>query len=288
MKRFGLIGFPISHSLSPALFRAGYGEKWGRDYYYDLIRGDDFVASYGKFIGCYDGINVTAPFKEKAFCHADAAEPGCAGIGAANLLLKAGNGIYAYNTDYYGVRMCIGKAMHDHGMTGKASSALVVGCGGAGKAAAAAASGLCRETIIVNRSREKAEEFVQRMNGNSMTVRGIEDFRECFRKAGIIIFTLPAAGADILEVLAPEDFAGSGEGMPGKIILEANYRDPQFPGLLKRMAQKENRHTCLPEYIPGTEWLLQQAVAGFEIFTGEHPDEGSMAEVAGQARALTV
>ena len=287
MKRFGLIGFPISHSLSPALFRAGYREKWGRDYYYDLIRGDDFGASYGKFIGCYDGINVTAPFKEKAFSHADAAEPGCAEIGAANLLLKTGNGIYAYNTDYYGVRMCIGKAMHDLGMTGKASSALVVGCGGAGKAAAAAASGLCRETIIVNRSREKAEAFAQRLKDREITILGMEDFRDCFRKAEIVIHTLPAV-PDILDGLAPEDFASGGERPHGKIILEANYRDPQFPGLLKKIAQNENRHTCLPEYIPGTEWLLQQAVAGFEIFTGEHPDEDAMAEVAGQARALPV
>ena len=287
MKRFGLIGFPISHSLSPAMFRAGYGEKWGRDYYYDLISGDDFGTSYRKFTECYDGINVTAPFKEKAFCHADAAEPGCADIGAANLLLKAGNEVCAYNTDYYGVRMCIEKAMRANGKTGKESSVLVVGCGGAGKAAAAAASGLCRKTIIVNRSREKAEHFAQKLTDKNITILGTEDFRDCFREADIVIHTLPAVPG-ILDCLAAEDFAAGKDRPYGKIILEANYRNPQFPGLLKRIAQEENGLTCLSGYIPGTEWLLQQAIAGFEIFTGEHPDEDRMAEVAQQAQVLPV
>ena len=63
MKKFGLIGHPIAHSQSPALFKAGYGGK----YAYDLIEGEDFEASYQNFLDSYDGINVTAPFKEKAF-----------------------------------------------------------------------------------------------------------------------------------------------------------------------------------------------------------------------------
>ena len=46
MKKFGLIGHPIAHSLSPALFKAAFDGK----YTYDLIEGDDFEQSYKKFL----------------------------------------------------------------------------------------------------------------------------------------------------------------------------------------------------------------------------------------------
>ena len=103
MKKFGLIGHPIDKSMSPALFRAGYSGK----YAYDLIEGADFTASYDIFLKDYDGINVTAPFKEKACAEADILSPEVARTGAANLLVKTPEGVRAYNTDYYGVILSV-------------------------------------------------------------------------------------------------------------------------------------------------------------------------------------
>ena len=99
--KFGLIGHPIAHSLSPALFKAGYDSR----YPYQLIEGADFEDSYRRFLEGYDGINVTAPFKEPAFAKADILSPECEAIGATNLLVKTPDGIKAYNSDYLGVRM---------------------------------------------------------------------------------------------------------------------------------------------------------------------------------------
>ena len=100
--RFGLIGHPIAHSLSPALFKAGYEGR----YPYELIEGEDFELSYRRFIEeDYAGINVTAPFKELAFAKADILSPECEAVGATNLLVKTPDGIKAYNSDYLGVRM---------------------------------------------------------------------------------------------------------------------------------------------------------------------------------------
>jgi len=99
--KFGLIGHPIAHSLSPALFKAGYDSR----YPYQLIEGADFEDSYRRFLEGYDGINVTAPFKEPAFDKADILSPECEAIGATNLLVKTPDGIKAYNSDYLGVRM---------------------------------------------------------------------------------------------------------------------------------------------------------------------------------------
>ena len=70
MDRFGLIGDPIKTSGSPALFRAAYSDKVqadGTPYGYDLIEGSDFESSYSRFLSDYKAINVTAPYKEKAY-----------------------------------------------------------------------------------------------------------------------------------------------------------------------------------------------------------------------------
>ena len=101
--KFGLIGHPIEHSLSPALFRAGYDGR----YPYELIQTPDFEEAYARFLTDYDGINVTAPFKELAIRKADILSDECQAIGATNLLVNTPEGVKAYNSDYLGVRLWI-------------------------------------------------------------------------------------------------------------------------------------------------------------------------------------
>ena len=92
--KFGLIGHPIEHSLSPALFKAGYDRK----YPYDLIEEQDFEKAYQRFLAEYDGINVTSPFKETALLKADIVSDECRMIGATNLLVKTDAGVTAIFT----------------------------------------------------------------------------------------------------------------------------------------------------------------------------------------------
>ena len=101
--KFGLIGHPIEHSLSPALFKAGYDGR----YPYELIQTADFEEAYSRFLADYDGINVTAPFKELAIRKADILSEECKAIGATNLLVKTPEGIKAYNSDYLGLLICL-------------------------------------------------------------------------------------------------------------------------------------------------------------------------------------
>lgn len=278
--KFGLIGHPIAHSLSPALFKAGYDSK----YPYQLIEGADFEDSYRRFLEGYDGINVTAPFKEPAFAKADILSPECKAIGATNLLVKTPDGIKAYNSDYLGVRMWLSDVAEGlkrtpptpsswapppaaRGVTRFSSpqphptavKALIVGLGGAGKAAAAAAESLGMEVIRMNRTIKDER------------TRPLSDFRECFREADIIIYNIPTAIPELYE-LDDEDF---GAGRP-KYILEANYRKPSFDEML---LQKMRTANPMAEYTSGKIWLLYQAVTGYEIFTGEKPDLRKMSDV---------
>ena len=294
MKKFGLIGHPIAHSLSPALFKAGYDGR----YPYELIETEDFEEAYRRFLDGYDGINVTAPFKELAYAKADILSQECRIIKATNLLVKTTDGIKAYNSDYLGVRMWLMEVAEGLKRTPPTSWApppaargvarfstppqphstarvLIVGTGGAGKAAAVAAASLDMEVTLMNRSIEKAEAVagsIAEMNGNiAAEVHPMEDFRCCFRKADIVIYNIPSA-IPALGELTSEDFN------PGyqKFILEANYRNPSFDDTL---IGKMNASNPAASYTDGKVWLLYQALTGYEIFTGEKPDLGSMSAV---------
>lgn len=248
MQQFGLIGHPISHSLSPALFKAGYGGR----YPYELIETPDFEEAYQIFLNEYDGINVTAPFKEMALRKADILSEECRLIGATNLLLKTTEGIKAYNSDFLGVRLWLSRASQK-------SHVLIVGLGGAGKAAKAAAESLGLETVVLNRTQYDE------------TIRPLSDFREEFRKADIVIYNLPVRILE-LDTLTREDFTPGRE----KHILEANYRNPSFD---KELIQKMQQANPTAAYTEGKIWLLLQAVTGYEILTGEIPHESSMKEI---------
>ena len=80
MKRFGLIGHPVGGSFSPKLFEAAYGGR----YPYDLLEGADFGMSWKRFLDNYDGINITAPFKEDAFRAVDTLSDNARLCGAVN------------------------------------------------------------------------------------------------------------------------------------------------------------------------------------------------------------
>ena len=273
MRKFGLIGHPIGHSLSPALFKAGYNGR----YTYDLIETPDFEEAYQRFLADYDGINVTAPFKELALQKADIISEECQKIGATNLLVKTPEGIKAYNSDYLGVRLWINMVSgglksvlppwpQEEGPAIKSwegffsghhiPRVLIVGLGGAGKAAAQAARSLGHEVTLMNRTQYTDD------------IRPLSEFRKAFKAADIIIYNLPVRLPE-LDNLGHEDFI---EGKP-KHILEANYRNPSFG---KDLIQKLKGIHPDMEYTPGETWLLLQALTGYEVFTGEQPDLAKM------------
>ena len=248
MKRFGLIGHPIEHSLSPALFKAGYAGR----YPYELIQTADFEEAYRRFLEGYDGINVTAPFKELALDKADIISEECRLTGAANILIKTRQGITAYNSDFRGLR----RLLSGKGSLSQRTHVLIVGWGGASKAAKAAAESLGFETLVINRTRYSSD------------IRPLSEFKEHFLKADIVIYNLPVKIEEI-DKLTKEELSGCRR----KVILEANYRNPSFE---KALIENWRRLNPEIEFIDGRAWLLAQAITGYEIFTGELPDCDAM------------
>lgn len=257
--KFGLIGHPIAHSLSPALFKAGYNGR----YPYELIETADFEEAYQRFLDDYDGINVTAPFKEPAYAKADIISDECRLIGATNLLIKTPEGVTAYNSDYRGLLLWLQDLIQTKQPS--ETNVLIAGLGGAGKAAAVAAWKAGLKVTLMNRDISKSEDMASRL-GSRVSVRPLNDFTTCFDKADIIIYNLPIRLHEI-DSICHNNSGGR------KILLEANYKNPSFDQpTLEHM--RENGLEI--EYHGGRTWLLLQALTGYELFTGEKPDLSQM------------
>jgi len=231
MDRFGLIGFPLKGSKSPAAFAAAYGGKWS----YELLEGPDFGELWETFIKDYRAVNITAPYKERAFERADVISAEAQAIQASNLAVKTEKGICAHNSDFLGLKM----GLEQEGF-GREHSVLVIGAGGAGKAAAAAAKALGMKTAVTNRTESKARELGERL--------GVEclPFEEA-QSVDLVIYTLPCLIENV-------------QRFRGRTVLEANYKSPVLEGLPQG------------RYISGKYWHYWQACAGYELMTGEKPN----------------
>lgn len=230
--KFGIIGNPVSHSQSPRLFAElcpGQGT-------YDLIEEPDFEKAYARFLSDYDAVNVTMPFKELAYYKCRPGSDAVRTMKAVNILKKEGKRVVGYNSDYLGVREILEK----DGAAG--APLLVVGCGGAAKAAAVAAVDAGCKVSMTNRSYEKCYSFVRH---SPLDIEVIELKEVSLERYQYVIYAIPAP----LEELSGWNFAG-------KTVLEANYANPC---LRERVAADGGK------YIEGIVWLRAQAVAGFKI-----------------------
>lgn len=138
MKKFGIIGYPVSNAMSPVLFKAAYHDKFG----YDRIESPDFEEAWNIFMEGYHAVNVTMPFKMLAAERADIKAPEVETTGAANILVKTCAGIEAHNSDYLGVKAILSELKEE------IRTAAVIGTGGAGRAAAYAAESCGFKTSV--------------------------------------------------------------------------------------------------------------------------------------------
>ena len=228
MRRFGLVGCGIGGSLSPVLFRAAYP-----DFRYDLIDTPDFDEAMRVFESGYEAVNVTAPFKEKAFRYADDTDAVSGRIGAVNILVHRDGKVRGFNSDYLAVRRMLLEAAPV-----EAPGVLVVGCGGAGKAAAIAAADCGFRTVVANRSAGRAEEFCRKNPG--LECASIEDVPSLLSACGIVIYTLPVS-VPCASLISADDRL---------VKIEASYTNPSLSGT-----------RCTG----GRRWLSLQAEEGYRL-----------------------
>ena len=144
--RLCVIGDPVGHSLSPRIHRR-FMERCGAAGSYEAVTVtaetlEDLVVQGCR--GAWDGCNVTMPLKERILPLLDAVEPWTASCGAVNTVCFRNGRAVGYNTDGPGVV----ESLRLRGFAPAGQAALVLGAGGAAKAAALAlAQAGCRVTV---------------------------------------------------------------------------------------------------------------------------------------------
>ena len=164
MMKFGLIGKPLGHSMSPRLHAFFTGEEYVLK---ELDPGhlDEFFAERD-----FRGINVTIPYKLAALEYLDEFDQSAADAGAVNCIVNEGGKLKGYNTDLAGFVYLIKK----HGMAKSLGNTAILGTGGAARAAAAAVEKLRGKATFVSRDPENAWPFIN----------GIISYLELYARAG--------------------------------------------------------------------------------------------------------
>ncbi|HOL06161.1 MAG TPA: shikimate dehydrogenase [Syntrophorhabdaceae bacterium] len=243
---FAVAGNPVLHSLSPVMFNNVFSSE-GLDAVYVRILAKDAkeVAEIIRQIHI-KGVNVTSPFKEEILKHIHIIHDEAKDIGAVNTLINTGNTLHGYNTDVYGIEGVFVRNSIDVFR----KKAVIIGAGGAARAACFILKRKGADVTIINRTHKKAVDIAEDMGINAIS---LEDVNGCMLHADIIVQCLPRG----INLIKP------GFIKKGAFMLDANY---SFDSPIVKGAQQKGYRAC-----DGKDWLLYQAAASFKIFFGQLP-----------------
>lgn len=242
-KLFAVFGNPILHSKSPQLFNTAF-DALNFDGFYTRIRIESAkdVVDTIKTIPL-DGANITAPFKEDMLNVLEMVSDEAKRIGAVNTIVSCNGRLVGHNTDHKGVT----ESLFEVGISIKKSKCLVLGAGGAARAAVYGLMSKGAEVAICNRTLAKAHTISKDFGCD---VIDWNDFTHDQTFDVVVSTLLPEAEPHFLEDV---DF---------DFLLDASYKD----SLTSEIAMD-----CGARIIPGEKWLLHQAAEGFRLLTGIEP-----------------
>ncbi|MEN3047772.1 MAG: shikimate dehydrogenase [Candidatus Caldarchaeales archaeon] len=258
MPLLGLIGDPVSHSISP-LIHTLTARSLGLDLSYVTVHVRSPGAVGPVMRALHDlgfaGLNVTIPHKEEAARHAVRLTGDSALIGAVNALRRSDGGWEGHNTDYVAIRDAVAERR-----VGSGFEALVLGAGGSARAAVAALVALGAGSVAVaNRTLARAQELVERLGafgGSRLAALPLERAREAARRSDVVVNTIPVGligGAEL--PIEPEDLR------EGALLVDLVYGPEGSP--TARLASARGL-----ELVDGVEVLARQAAASFRLWTG--------------------
>lgn len=246
---FAVTGNPILHSKSPTMFNAvfrHYPQLFPVRYSYGRIAADSAAEAVYLFnqLGL-TGMNVTAPFKQEIIPFLDLVDPHASRIGSVNTVVRQDNGLIGYNTDFIGVV----ETLVRRNIPIEKQRYIILGAGGAGRAAAYGLVRAGAEVIIANRTYEHAAEAAKL---SCCRAECLEALPHLLASAHVLISTL-ASHIDIVdETWLKKEL----------VVFDANYKN-------SLLVAKALRRGC--RVLPGEDWLLNQAIPAFEYFTGILP-----------------
>jgi len=260
--RLGVVGWPVAHSLSPAMQNAGLEAVGLAGWRYQRlpIPPELFDETVAALPGAgFRGVNVTIPHKHAALALATDAAPRARAIGAANtLIFDGGNRIRADNTDAPGLIAALP-------FSAAGRTALVLGAGGSARAAVwALLDAGAREVLVWNRTPARARELCAQVGGTPVpsaepadllvncTSVGLDPSQDAFKP-------LPVDADDVTSY---------------ECVVDLVYRDTETPLVQAARARRV-------AVVGGRELLVRQGVLSFEMFTGRAAPIEVMRRAAG-------
>jgi 3-dehydroquinate dehydratase/shikimate dehydrogenase len=244
---YGLVGDPVTHSLSPLLMNTAFRRENLNAVYLSLhARKLDDLLTCVREIPIH-GFSVTMPYKEAIFKHLENTDPVTARIGACNTVIRSQDGkLYGFNTDVTGIlrpleqRINIAKAR-----------VLVIGAGGAARAAVFGLRERGAEVYILNRTTSVGQKLARQARARFLK-------RPELKKLAfdVIINATPVGMGSSRESPLKENEINA------RYVFDLVYAPPETR--LTRLARARGA-----EVIPGLEMFVHQAARQFEIWTGK-------------------
>ena len=247
---YGVIGNPISHSLSPLLHNTGYVAAKRDAMFLPFLVEDlgEFVKAIPEF--GLRGLAVTIPHKQTVMKYLAECEPMAERIGAVNTVTVAKNGkLRGSNTDYLGVLRALEGKLQPRG-----ARVLIFGAGGSARAAAFALAHAGAEVLISARRDEAAKELARACGAQVIARRQV-----ALARFELIVNATPV-GMHPHEGVSPL----SAKELNAAFVMDLIYR-PLRTKLLRVAAEKGIK------VISGAEMFLAQGLAQWERFMGERP-----------------
>jgi shikimate dehydrogenase len=253
----GVCGWPVAHSRSPQMHNAALAAVGLADWrYLRLPLPPELFEETVRALPAagFRGVNVTIPHKHAALGLADDVTVAAQAIGAANTLTFEGGRIHADNTDAPGLLAAIGEPVAGR-------SALVLGAGGAGRAAAWGLRTAGAQVSVWNRTAERAQELAR-----SLGVRGVTTPEPAEILVNCTSVGLHDSGDTFKALPIEADELGA-----GSLVVDMVYRAGGTQLL-------EAARTRGARVVDGLEVLVAQGAASFERWTGlEAPREAMRA-----------
>ncbi len=262
MQVYGLIGNPVEHSLSPPMHEAAY-DALDMDARYVTFEPDPErleTALDGADALGVAGLNVTIPFKQDVLELVDPDDV-ARRIGAVNTVAFGDGGgetPKGYNTDAAGVR----RAFDHHGVELAGTDAVVVGAGGAGRAAAFSLSDAGASVHVANRTADRAASLAESVPG--ATGGGLDSLDR-------------VADADVLVNATSVGMESDDSPVPADLLhADLAVLDAVYSPLDTRLLREA--HEAGATTVDGAWMLLFQGVEAFERWTGRDAPVDAMNE----------
>jgi 3-dehydroquinate dehydratase/shikimate dehydrogenase len=244
---YGVAGDPVAHSLSPVIMNTAMRRENVNAVYVAL-----HAKTLKDLLACVrdvpiHGLSITMPYKQAILEHLDNTDTHTCKIGACNTVVRAQDGkLYGFNTDTAGVVRPLEQRIGIEN-----ARVLVLGAGGAARAAVFGLKERGAEVFILNRTVEAGQKLARQ--AKARTVKRADLKKLSF---DVIINATPVGMKN------PKESPLQESEINAKIVFEMIY-DPAETQLMK-LARARGA-----QVIPGIEMFVQQAARQFEIWTGK-------------------